>query len=304
MATPLPSGRFLDPAALAALGHLRFSVRHRMEGARGGRHRSRRTGGTGEFADYRPYVDGEDLRRIDWKVLARTGRAYTRRHEDESDLCCLLVLDISGSMRFGEHIPGTEPASKLAYAQYLATALCHLIVRQQDRIALATIADGLHICIAAGGTASHARAVQEAIEKIETSPVSRMADGLHQLFLLSRGRGVLILMSDFLFDDPEAVFAGLRLFRHRCWEVIALHLVHPEEERLPEEAACRFIGLENEGHLDCSPEEIRRAYAERFEAHAAMIRTLARSVGCEYHRVSTGIPYLRTLSRFLVGRNG
>ena len=113
-----------------------------------------------------------------------------------------------------------------------------------------------------------------------------------------------MLVSDFLMEDAEEVFAALRLFRHRGWDVVVLHVVHPDEERLPEGMAYRFEGMENEGRLSCSPAEIRAAYRERFAAHLAMIRQLALAGGCDYRRVSTAIPYLQTLGGFLVERAG
>src|SRR5256885_14390833 len=122
-----PRSPFLDLPALAALERLRFVPRRRIEGAFSGRHASRRLGGAGEFADFREYAEGEDLRRLDWKVLARTGRAYTRLYQDETNLVCTLVLDASASMRFG------AGGSKLEYVQYLATALSRVISRQQDQ---------------------------------------------------------------------------------------------------------------------------------------------------------------------------
>jgi hypothetical protein len=129
-----------------------------------------------------------------------------------------------------------------------------------------------------------------------------MAEGLRDLFERSKRRGVLLLMSDFLMEDLEDVFAAVRLFRHRNWEVAALHLVHPEEERLPEGTAYRFEGMEGEGRLDCSPAEIRDAYQKRFRDHLAMVRQFALAGGCDYRLVSTAIPYLHTLGGFLVDR--
>jgi hypothetical protein len=115
---------------------------------------------------------------------------------------------------------------------------------------------------------------------------------------------VLLLLSDFIVDDLDDVFAAVRLFRHRQWEVIVLHVIHPDEERLPDGAAFRFEGLENEGRIDCTPAEIRTLYQERFAAHAAAVRTSALAAGCDYRRVSTAIPYLQTLGGFLVERSG
>ena len=113
-----------------------------------------------------------------------------------------------------------------------------------------------------------------------------------------------MVVSDFLVDDLEATFAALRLFRHRAWEVILLHLIHPDEERLPEGTAYRFEGLENDGIVPCSPADIRSAYAARFASHVAMVRQMALAGGCDYRRVSTAVPYLQTLGGFLVERAG
>ena len=134
--------------------------------------------------------------------------------------------------------------------------------------------------------------------------MTRLGDGLRDLFGRVNRRGVLLLMSDFLVDTLDDAWAGVRLFRHRHWEVVVLHLVHPDEERLPAGLAYRFYGMEGEGRIDCSPADIVRQYAERFEQHAGMVRSLALASGCDYRRVSTAVPYLQTLSGFLVERSG
>src|SRR2546425_3930163 len=139
MPGPVTTSRFLALRALSALAHMRFVTRQQIEGAYSGRHRSRTKGGAGEFADYREYSEGEDLRRLDWKVLARTGRAYVRLFEDETNLLCTVAIDASGSMEFG----GRDGDSKLAHMQWLATAFSHVISRQQDQVGLAVLSEGL-----------------------------------------------------------------------------------------------------------------------------------------------------------------
>jgi uncharacterized protein (DUF58 family) len=292
--------KFLDLRALSALEHLRFTTRQRIEGTYSGRHSSRRQGGAGEFADFREYSSGDDLRSLDWKVLARTGRTYLRLFQDETNLVCTLAIDASRSMEFA----GQSGASKLAHVQHLASALGYMIGRQQDQVGLAVIADGMETFLPPASTPSHLAAVYDTIEGIATRPVTKLADGLRTLFQRSSRRGVLMLMSDFLVDDLEQVVAAVRLFRHRQYEVVLMHVIHPEEERLPDGAAFRFEGLENDGWVDGSPAEIRQIYEERFAAHVAMVRTLALAAGCDYRRVFTGTPYLRTVGSFLVERTG
>ena len=131
-----------------------------------------------------------------------------------------------------------------------------------------------------------------------------MAPALRRLYEGARRGSVLMLFSDFLMDDLDAVFARLRMFRHDRWEVIALHLVHPDEERLPVGAAFRFFDPEGDGQVPCTPAEIRREYEQKFAAHLAMVRQMALAIGCDYRRISTATPYLQTLRGFLVERSG
>jgi uncharacterized protein (DUF58 family) len=296
--------RFLDLRALAGIAHMRFTTRHRIEGVYSGRHQSRQQGGASEFVDFREYAAGEDLRRLDWKVLARTGRAYVRCYQDETNLRCTLVIDASGSMRFNGKRGRDTTGSKLEYAQYLATAMSHIVARQRDQVGLAVATDQLHDYLPPGSTQGHIKRVQETIENLDTHHATRMGDALQDLFQRSTRRGVLMIMSDFLDEDLEAAFAAIRLFRHRHNEVIVLHVIHPHEERLPKGVAYRFEGLENEGRVDASPFEIREQYHKRFAAHVAMVRKMSLSSGCDYRRVSTAIPYMQTLGGFLVERAG
>lgn len=299
-----PGSRFLDLAALGGLAHMRFATKRQIEGSYSGRHRSRQRGGAAEFVDYREYAAGEDLRRLDWKVLARTGRPYVRLYQDETNLTCMLLIDASGSMRFGSERGTGGGRDKLEYAQHLATAMSHLISRQQDQVGAAVAADGLGEVVPPGSTAGHVLRLQEIVAAIQPQPATRLADALRELFGRVQRRGVLVVLSDFLVDDPATVFAALRLFLHRRWEVVLLHLIDPAEERLPEGRAYRFEGLENDGRVDASPADIRRLYEERFAAHVAAVRGLALADGCDYRRVSTAVPYLETLRGFLVERSG
>ncbi len=296
--------RFLDLRALAAVEHTRFTTRHRIEGAYSGRHQSRQQGGAGEFVDFREYSGSEDLRRLDWKVYARTGKAFIRLHQEETNLLCTVAIDASGSMRFGARGRRDATGSKLEYAQYLATALSHVITLGQDQVGLAVLDGELRAWLPPGGTPSHVLRLQETVENLRTRPSREMGPPLRDLFERSSRRGVLLLLSDFLMDDLQDVLAGLRMFRHRNWEVVLLHLVHPDEERLPDGSAYRFEGMEDDGQVMCSPAEIRSAYRRRFAAHVAGVRQFALAGGCDYRHVSTAVPYMQTLGGFLVERSG
>ena len=302
---PRSQSRFLNMQSLTALQHLRFTTRRRIDGAYSGRHQSRQLGGSGEFVDFREYSPGDDLRRLDWKVLARTGRMHLRLYQDETNLNCTMLVDASSSMRFGGKARGVDgPGSKLEYAQYFTTALSQLIVGGQDQVGLGLAADQLQVFVPPGGHPEHLMHVHSEIEKMRTWPATDLGKSLRQLFERLHRRGVLLILSDFLCDSLEETFAAVRLFRSRHWEVVALHLVHPLEETLPAGSACRFEGLENDGQIDCSPAEIVQKYEERFEEHCRVVRMMALASGCDYRRVSTSISYLETLGGFLVERVG
>lgn len=298
--------RFLELNALAALQNMRFTTRHRIEGTYSGRHTSRTLGGSGEFADYREYTPGEDLRRLDWRVMARTGRAYVKLFQDETNLVCTPVIDASRSMHFGSELPSSSQGarSKFEYAQYFVTALSHIISFGRDQVGMGIIGEQLDHYFSPGSTHDHVATLHETLAMVEPAGQANWQLAMANLFQRAGRRGVLMLISDFLADDLDEIFSGIRLFRHRGWEVIALHLVHPDEERLPVGTAFQFEGMEGEGNVSCSPSEIREIYETKFAQHLSAVRQLALSAGCDYRRVSTGIPYLESLSGFLVERTG
>lgn len=329
---------YLQLRELVALEHMRFTTANRVDGRYNGRHRSRSMGGSGEFADYRAYTPGDDLRRLDWRVLGRTGRAYIKRFQEDTNLSCLSVIDCSGSMTFDGHeapLPsarwfqrgvravqrqtGVRPrdadnrSDKLTYAKFFTTALTHLITRGGDQASLALVGEGLHAYHEPGSAESHARRLYEAIETIEPSNRSDLAAGLDEVITNVRHRGVLLLISDFLLppgsdsqtSGPLADLAAvLRRFRHQGWEIVMLHLIHPAEESLPEGVSYRFEGMEGESSVDCHVAEIRDLYRVRWREHLDRTQDISRSVGADYRRVSTATPYLDTLSDFLVQRSG
>jgi uncharacterized protein (DUF58 family) len=302
VATPTASP-YVNLRALDALRRLRFTTRQRIEGAFSGCHRSRQRGGAGEFVDYREYVEGEDLRRLDWKVLARSGRAYVRLYLDETNLLATLAIDASSSMLYNAKRGKDRTGSKLEYAQYLAASLPHLITSQQDQAGLALLAEDLEVYLPPASLSAHVAQIQEHIAGIQPQPQTDLARGLRTLFGQVHRRGVLLLMSDFLEADLNHVFSSIRLFRHQYWEVVILHLIHPQEERLPAGTAFRFEGLENDGCIDCSPADVAAEYEKKFAQHVAAVRMPALSCGCDYRRVSTATPYLEPLRTFLIERS-
>ena len=296
--------RFLDVGVLSRLAHLRFGTKHVVEGSYSGRHRSRHRGGAAEFLEHRQYSPGDDLRRLDWKVLGRTGRSYLRLYEDETSLVATMVLDVSRSMLFGARSARDTTGSKLDYARCICAALAHIIIRERDRFGLALASARLDRYVPAGSTSGQLDAVLSAIEDVEPVPDTALAVPLRELFARLRQRGVLVIVSDFLDNDMEQLFAAVKLFRHRHFGVILLHVLHPQEEKLPTGPAYRFEGLEAEGFRICSPQDVAYLYERRFRAFLAGLRSRAIAAGCDYYLLPTSVPYVQHLKKLLVERHG
>jgi uncharacterized protein (DUF58 family) len=294
--------RYFEPGKLAGLEKLRFSPTRRVEGAYSGRHAARRLGGAGEFVDYREYAPGDDLRRVDWKALGRMGRTVLKLYQDETDLSCTLVLDCSGSMLQGARSKRDHRGSKLEWMQYFATALSHLILLRRDAVGLAVARERLSDFAPPQGSLQQRDLLHRTIEELIPYGKTSLAASLDDLMLRVRRRGVLLIMSDFLEDDLDRLAASVRKFRARGWEILALHLIHPDEERLPDGNSFRFQGLEFDGEVSCQVAEVRREYERRFQTHLAATRRALLSVGCDHQQVLTTTAYLEVLRSFLAGR--
>ncbi len=298
------NSKYFDAHALSGLESMRFTTRRRIEGTYSGRHVVRRQGGAGQFIDSREYAPGDDLRRLDWPAMGRTGRAYIRLYQDETNLSCLLTVDTSGSMHFGGRNRFDQAGSKIEWVKYFTTALSHLIVHGHDQVGLSIANSNQHDYVTPSGSPRQLRILHDRIANTKASGFTELSQSLDDSFLRTRRRGVLMLISDFLVDPFENVLSGLRKFRGRGWETIAVHVIHPDEERLPQGVAFRFAGMEGEGNVDCRPAEIRKIYESRFVQHCAHVRDGLLGAGCDYRRFSTGDSYLNAVRAFLVPRRG
>lgn len=297
------SSRFFQPSELLGLEKLRFTTRRRVEGSYSGRHIAKQRGGSGEFVDFREYAPGDDLRRLDWKAMGRTGRSYLKLFQDETDLQCTMLLDCSGSMLQGSAGPYNARGSKLEWSQYFCTALAHLITLGRDAIGVATAGKILGEYLPPAGSQRQRALVHRVIEDLRAKGPGDLSGCLNELLMQSKRRGVLMLLSDFLVDDLTPVVAGLRNFRAKGWEILALHLVHPDEVRLPTGNAVRFVDWEVGSAVNCQIAEIQEAYRERFAKHVEDTRSALLAVGCDYHYIATDVHYIEFLRSLMVSRN-
>jgi uncharacterized protein (DUF58 family) len=270
------SPNYLDPQMLARLQGLALRARLVVEGYVSGVHRSPFHGFSIEFAEHREYAPGDDLRYLDWKVLGRTDKYYLKQFEEETNLVCHLLLDTSESMQYQSE---AAPLSKLEYAKCAAAALAYLILRQQDSVGLVTFDREIRALVRAGSNPSH---IKELLHVMEQSAAERKtATGaiFHDLAERFKKRGIVVILSD-LFDDVDAMLAGLKHFRHRRHEVILMHVLDPAEVDFPFQQTTLFRGLEGLPEVLAEPRALRKAYLEEFGRFVRRVKQ-----GCRMHQI-------------------
>jgi len=288
--------RHLDPQVLQTLGSLELVAREVVEGGRVGSHRSPLSGFSTEFSHHRPYVPGDEVSRIDWRVYARSGRDYVKVHEAETDFAAHLLVDASASMRYG-----SGKVSKLAYASYLAASLAYLIVRQRDSAGLGVFDSVLRAYVEPKGSTAVLGDLCRELERAEPQPHTDVAGILHEFAERITRRGLVILFSD-LFDDTEGFVSGIDHLRFRGHQVVVFHLLDPDELRFPFDGSCRFRGLENEPALTTQPARIRQAYLAELERFLERVKLACERSGVDYVRVDTARPVDVVLSSYLIGQ--
>jgi uncharacterized protein (DUF58 family) len=270
----------LDLRRMEMLRRCRLRPRGAAEGSFAGPHKSHFRGTAVEFADYRDYVPGDDIRLLDWKLLARSDKRYVRCYESERNLLSYLVLDSSGSMAFSGECLRTE--SKLRYASRLLAALAYLVVEEGDEVGLSCGDAGLGQHLPAGRGFTHLALLARQLDAAKAQGRTDLGACLHQIFGRSRQRGVLVICSDFLTDEA-GLWRSLDLFRASRFDVLLLHIVHPEELDLPDVPLARFTDPEG-GNLrfDSDPALLRAGYRERMQRFLNQIEGQALSRGCAW----------------------
>lgn len=286
---------------MEALRHVRLRPRGAAEGTFAGPHKSHYRGTAVEFADYREYSAGDDIRLVDWKVFARTDRHYVRLYDAERNLLTYLVVDKSGSMNFSGALVRT--ASKLEYASRLAAALGYLVVREGDELGLSLADVELHRHLPAGASWPHLNRILDALGRARAGGRTDLGACLEQVFTRTKRRGVLAVLSDFL-DADARFWKAIDLFRRSRFDVMLFHVAHPEELDLPAVAAARFLETEGAGSFNAEPDAIRTLYRRRFDAFLSEIKANCQARGCDWFLAQTSDdPYRLLRNCFLEREN-
>lgn len=288
---------FLDPAVVARLGTLELKARTIVEGFLTGLHRSPFKGFSVEFAEYRQYIPGDDLSTIDWKVYARSDRYYVKKFEEETNLDCHLLLDVSGSMAYGSH----HGLSKFEYAACLAASLGYLMNRQRDAVGLRAFDEDVVAMLPASSRPGHLRSLLVTLERLRTGHQTNVAKPLHQLADTLTKRGLVVLISD-LLDDPVEIIRGLKHFQFRGIDVIVFHVLDPDEIDFPFERATRFEDLETSEEVMAVPGAVRDHYVKQMGDLIERYRRELGSSGIDYQLLNTKHPLELALLSYLSTR--
>ena len=292
--------RYLDPAIVARLGTIDLKAKTIVEGFLTGLHRSPFKGFSVEFAEYRQYLPGDDLATLDWKIYARTDRHVVKKFEEETNLECHIMLDVSRSMGYGSHA-----VTKLEYASYLAGALAYLMNRQRDAVGLLTFDDHIRNLLPSSARPGHLKSVLLTLERLTLGTRTDIAKPLSDLVQAIRKRGLVVLISD-LLDEPDRIIEGLKHFRYRGTDVVVFQVLDPDELSFPFERAARFRDLESDREVVAVPAAVRDAYKARLDAMVSNFRTVLGQNGIDYTLLDTSqplelalLPYLQTRRRTL-----
>lgn len=290
--------KYLDPQTLAKLSGLELRARSIVEGYVAGAHRSPFHGFSVEFAEHREYVPGDDLRYVDWKAYGKTDRVYLKQYEEETNLVCYLLLDVSESMTYRSD---GVAMSKLDYARCVAASLAYLVLQQQDGVGLTTFDAEVRAFIRPSAHPTHMGAMLHALEAAPTTAKTSLGPIFHDLAERYKKRGVVVILSD-LFDDVASLIAGLKHLRHRRHEVILFHVIDPAEEDFPFRNLTLFKGLEGLPKVLVDPQALRKAYVEEFEQFVREVKNGCHARQIDYVPLRTDRPMDLALSSYLAAR--
>jgi uncharacterized protein (DUF58 family) len=297
MPWPAADRAFLDPAVVARLGTLELKARTIVEGFLSGLHRSPFKGFSVEFAEYRQYIPGDDLSTIDWKVYARSDRYYVKKFEEETNLDCHLLLDVSASMGYGGH----HGMSKFEYGACLAASLGYLMNRQRDAVGLTAFDEDIVDRLPASSRPGHLRALLITLQRLKTARQTNVAKPLHQLADMLTKRGLVVLISD-LLDDPAEIIRGLKHFQFRGIDVIVFHILDADELEFPFERATRFEDLETREEIMAVPGAVRDHYMREMQQLIDRYRRELGAAGIDYQLLNTKHPLELALMSYLSTR--
>lgn len=289
-----PGQQFIDPDVLARIDNLELVARGVVDGFISGLHRSRLFGMSMDFAEHRAYLPGDDIRRIDWRLFARTDRLYVKQFEADTNANLHLVVDISASMDFG-----SGAVTKLEYAKFLAASLAYLSKRQRDRIGLITFDNEIVDFIPT--SIRHFERVLHALDQVRPGGVSEYRQALDKVAAQLRRRSLVVLISD-LYDSPERLLSAISPLHYRGNDLIVFHLLDPLELNLNLGDRSSVVDLESGSRLPIAVDQVRDGYRQLLRDHQAELETRFGASRIDYIFTDISQPLDHTLFRYLSDR--
>ena len=289
-----PGAAFVDPKVLARIGNLELLARTVVDGFISGLHRAPHLGLSLDFAEHRGYMPGDDIRRIDWRLFARTDRFYVKQYEADSNANFSVLLDISPSMSFG-----SQGLTKLDYGRYLAACLTYFSHTQRDRVGIVTFDHD--IVTRVPPSAKHLDVVLHTIDRVKPGRAGDLAGPLFRMTEHFRRRGILVLISD-LYDEPEAVLDAVKPLRYEGNELIVFHVLDPAEIDFTYDQSSRFQDLETGVEIPIVPDRLREQYQALMREHTAALSKRLSQNRIDYALFNTSVPLDHALFRYLATR--
>ena len=289
--------RFLTPEVLARIGSLELVARFVVEGFIAGLHRSPFLGFSTDFAEHRQYMPGDDIRHLDWKLLGRTDRLYIKKYQGDTNAQLHILIDASASMSYG-----SGDLTKLQYAQYLASSLAYLGIRQHDSVGLIAFDQDVIEHVPPRSKIGHMRTVLGTIERLEQGRGTALAERLHRTADLLTRRGIIVLISD-LYEEPDKLIGGIEHLRFRGNEVIVFHTLDPREIEFEFEEPVVLEDNETEEQMHVLPDVLRAEYVRAVLAHIQALRDGAVRNGVDYELLRTSEPLDAALFSYLGRRS-
>jgi uncharacterized protein (DUF58 family) len=290
----IPGARFVDPKVLARIGNLELVARNVVDGFINGLHRAPFFGASIDFAEHRGYVAGDDIRRVDWRLYARTDRYYVKQYEADTNTNLTILFDISKSMGFA-----SQGVSKLEYACFLGACIAYLAQRQRDRVGIITFDS--EIVTHVPPSAKHFNVVLHTMDRAKAERPGQLSAPLHRMAEHFRRRGILLLISDF-YDDPDAVLEAVKPLRFLGNDLIVFHVMDPQEIDFSFDEASAFQDLETGDQVPVVPDSFRQQYQALVREHIEALRRRFAEHRIDYALLDTREPLDRALFSYLSSR--
>lgn len=290
--------KFLNPSIVSKLSSLELKARMIVEGFLLGLHRSPYHGFSIEFSQHRPYMQGDAMKDIDWKVYGKSDKFFVKQYEEETNLKCHILFDISKSMTYASE----NQISKLEYGSLLIASLSYLMLKQKDAVGLTIYADKIKKSLPPKASNIYLREILLTLNGIQSSDKTRTADSLNLLAESIRRKGMVIIVSDF-FDEPESVYQALKHFAFKKHEVVVFQILDPMERSFAFGKDSIFVDLETEEEMTTQPHQIQKAYKEAMNEFIHKLKNVCLNGGIEYNLIDTSMSFDKALYAYLQKRS-